>query len=49
MIHGARFRRKSRRSCAAGRVTIAVAMAEAGCVRDAAFAAKPLWDGPGYY
>jgi len=43
---GARFSRKSRRSCGATRVTVAVATAEGRNARDAAFPAKPWWDGP---
>ena len=45
MIRGARFSRKSRRSCGATRVTVAVATAEGRNARDAAFPAKPIRDG----
>ena len=40
-VLGARFSRKSRRSCGVTRVTVAIATAEWGNVRDAAFPAKP--------
>ncbi len=37
MMHAARFCRNSRKSYMAGRVKTAVAMREAGCVREADF------------
>jgi len=45
-LHGARFSRKSRRSCVATRVTVAVATAEWHSRRDGPYPAKPIWDGP---